>query len=248
MSEYSKLNFTDGTLLTAAMMNQLSDNIEYALETPPSGLNVNGKSPDETKKITITAADVGARADDWMPTAADVGALSGTDVTLTQAGKAADARKVGTELSQLKSDITNTSGMISDKWQNNKNYSANDLCIHNNILWRCTTQNLGSQPSETTPEWEQITLSQIIPCFTRKIYDVNINIKNTETIGGYYGIFSIPTDDIIKFGFPLYCSVTNINTHVGICGLTSDNNIYISTKQGGDWQVYVVFAKTTLKV
>ena len=60
MSEYSKLTFTDGTLLTAGMMNQLSDNIEYALETPPSGLNVNGKTPDETGKITLAAADVDA--------------------------------------------------------------------------------------------------------------------------------------------------------------------------------------------
>lgn len=142
---------------------------------------------------------------------------------------------------------TDGSGMISDKWQNNKNYSANDLCIHNNVLWRCTTQNLGSQPSETTAEWEQITLSQIIPCFTRKIYDVNISVENHDTIGGYYAVFGIPTDDIVNFGLPLYCSVTTLNTHVGICGLTSDNNIYISTKQAGNWQVTVIFAKTALK-
>lgn len=37
---------------------------------------VNGKTPDENGDISLTAADVGARADDWMPTAADVGALS----------------------------------------------------------------------------------------------------------------------------------------------------------------------------
>lgn len=61
MSKYSKLTFTDGTLVTAALMNQLSDNIEYALETPPSGLNVNGKTPDGTKTITLTATDVEAR-------------------------------------------------------------------------------------------------------------------------------------------------------------------------------------------
>lgn len=61
-------------------------------------LTINGKAPDEAGKVTLTAADVGARADDWMPTAADVGALSGTDATLTQAGEAADAQKVGEEL------------------------------------------------------------------------------------------------------------------------------------------------------
>lgn len=61
-------------------------------------LTINGKAPDEAGKVILTAADVGARADDWMPTAADVGALSGTDATLTQAGEAADAQKVGEEL------------------------------------------------------------------------------------------------------------------------------------------------------
>ena len=60
MSEYSKLTFTDGTLITAELMNQLSDNIEYALETPPSELNVNGKTPDNTKTIKLTATDVNA--------------------------------------------------------------------------------------------------------------------------------------------------------------------------------------------
>lgn len=61
-------------------------------------LTINGKTPDSAGKVELTAADVGARADDWMPTAADVGALSGTDETLTQAGEAADAQKVGEEL------------------------------------------------------------------------------------------------------------------------------------------------------
>ena len=61
-------------------------------------LTINGKTPDSAGKVELTAADVGARADDWMPTAADVGALSGTDTTLTQAGEAADAQKVGEEL------------------------------------------------------------------------------------------------------------------------------------------------------
>lgn len=68
-------------------------------------LTINGKAPDEAGKVMLTAADVGARADDWMPTAEDVGALSGTDATLTQAGEAADAQKVGEELNKLKSDV-----------------------------------------------------------------------------------------------------------------------------------------------
>lgn len=54
-------------------------------------LTINGKAPDAAGKVELTAEDVGA--------------LSGTDATLTLAGKAADAKKVGTELSQLKTDI-----------------------------------------------------------------------------------------------------------------------------------------------
>lgn len=68
-------------------------------------LTINGKAPDEAGKVILTAADVGARADDWMPTAADVGALSGTDATLTEAGKAADAKATGDALNQQKSDV-----------------------------------------------------------------------------------------------------------------------------------------------
>ncbi len=53
-------------------------------------LTINGKAPDATGKVELTAADVEA--------------LSGTDATLTQAGKAADAKATGDELSQLKAD------------------------------------------------------------------------------------------------------------------------------------------------
>ena len=54
-------------------------------------LTINGKAPDAAGKVVLTAEDVGA--------------ISGTDATLTQAGKAADAKATGDELSQLKSDV-----------------------------------------------------------------------------------------------------------------------------------------------
>ena len=75
-------------------------------------LTINGKTPDSAGKVELTAADVGARADDWMPTAADVGALSGTDATLTQTGKAADAKATGDALNQLKDDKVNQSDAL----------------------------------------------------------------------------------------------------------------------------------------
>lgn len=54
-------------------------------------LTINGKAPDEAGKVMLTAADVGA--------------LSGTDATLTETGKAADAKATGDMLNQLKSDV-----------------------------------------------------------------------------------------------------------------------------------------------
>ena len=75
-------------------------------------LTINGKTPDSAGKVELTAADVGARADDWMPTAADVGALSGTDATLTKTGKAADAKATGDALNSLKDDKVNQSDAL----------------------------------------------------------------------------------------------------------------------------------------
>lgn len=61
-------------------------------------LTINGKTPDSAGKVELTAADVGA--------------LSGTDATLTQAGEAADAKKVGEELNRLKDEKVNQSDAL----------------------------------------------------------------------------------------------------------------------------------------
>ena len=62
-------------------------------------LTINGKTPDSAGKVELTAADVGA--------------LSGTDATLTQEGKAADAKATGDELNQLKGDKANKADVLS---------------------------------------------------------------------------------------------------------------------------------------
>lgn len=102
-------------------------------------LTINGKTPDSAGKVELTAADVGARADDWMPTAEDVGALSGTDATLTQAGKAADAKATGDALGQLESEKANKS-IVSDAWQSGKTYAVGAYCIYNDMLYKAAVK------------------------------------------------------------------------------------------------------------
>ena len=61
-------------------------------------LTINGKTPDSAGKVELTAADVGA--------------LSGTDATLTKTGKAADAKATGDALNSLKDDKVNQSDAL----------------------------------------------------------------------------------------------------------------------------------------
>ena len=61
-------------------------------------LTINGKTPDSAGKVELTAADVGA--------------LSGTDATLTNTGKAADAKATGDALNSLKDDKVNQSDAL----------------------------------------------------------------------------------------------------------------------------------------
>lgn len=88
-------------------------------------LTINGKTPDSAGKVELTAADVGA--------------LSGTDATLTGEGKAADAKATGDELGQLKSEKANES-IVSDAWQSGKTYAVGTYCIYNNNLFKATAQ------------------------------------------------------------------------------------------------------------
>jgi len=53
----------------------LGDDIYYSNTTEIDGGNIRADTID-INEITVTASDVGARADDWMPSAGDVGAGS----------------------------------------------------------------------------------------------------------------------------------------------------------------------------
>ena len=120
------------------------------------GLTINGKAPDEAGKVILTAADVRARADDWMPTAADVGALSGTDATLTEEGKAADAKATGGEFNQLKAEKANKS-IVSDAWQTGQTYEKGAYCIYNDNLFKASVQT-SAEPGNGS-DWVQCNVT-----------------------------------------------------------------------------------------
>lgn len=108
-------------------------------------LTINGKTPDSAGKVELTAADVGA--------------LSGTDATLTQAEKAADAKATGDMLNQLKAEKADNS-IISDVWQSGETYNAGAYCIYNNNLYRALVQTTAEPTSKT--DWEITTVLKAI--------------------------------------------------------------------------------------
>lgn len=105
-------------------------------------LTINGKTPDSAGKVELTAADVGA--------------LSGTDATLTQAGEAADAQKVGEELNKLKSEKANKS-IVSDAWQSGRTYEKGAYCIYNDRLYKASVQT-SAEPGNGS-DWVQCSVT-----------------------------------------------------------------------------------------
>lgn len=164
-----------------------------------SALTINGKAPDSAGKVELTAADVGARADDWMPTAADVGALSGTDATLTEAGKAADAKATGDELNQLKTDKANKS-IVSDAWQSGKTYNAGAYCIYNDSLYKALVQTTAEPTSES--DWQAVKITEAIreEAKSRLKSSPRIEVTNEKPIdlSGYFSENFAPS--LIVFG------------------------------------------------
>nr|DAG61871.1 MAG TPA: hypothetical protein [Caudoviricetes sp.] len=148
-------------------------------------LTINGKAPDATGKVELTAEDVGA--------------LSGTDATLTQEGKAADAKKVGTELSQLKSEKANKS-IVSDAWQSGKTYNAGAYCIYNDSLYKALVQTTAEPTSES--DWQAVKITEAIreEAKSRLKSSPRIEVTNEKPIdlSGYFSENFAPS--LIVFG------------------------------------------------
>lgn len=106
-------------------------------------LTINGKAPDAAGKVELTAEDVGA--------------LSGTDATLTQAGKAADAKATGDELSKLKTEIE-------------KKYSTE-------LLWENASPNSSFDEQTVTFDWKGYNY-----CMIYFLAYVNSNVRSFSAV------------------------------------------------------------------
>lgn len=82
-----------------------------------------------------------------------------TDTTLSVEGKAADAKKVGTELSQLKIDIgaKANKSIVSDAWKTGQTYEKGAYCIYNDNLYKALVQTTAEPTSES--DWEKCTIT-----------------------------------------------------------------------------------------
>ena len=128
-------------------------------------LTINGKAPDEAGKVMLTASDVGA--------------LSGTDATLTQAGKAADAKATGDELSQLKDEKVDKK-IISDVFVQGKTYNPDDYCISDDKLWRCLVAN-STKPTESE-NWAQTNVTAEIETLNGyNASNKSVNVRQIDT-------------------------------------------------------------------
>ena len=106
-------------------------------------LTINGKAPDAAGKVELTAADVGA--------------LSGTDATLTEAGKAADAKATGDEINQLKIEIEK-------KWSSE-------------VLWENAAPNSAFDEQTITFDWKGYNY-----CMIYFLAYVNSNVRSFSAV------------------------------------------------------------------
>ena len=88
--------------------------------------------------------------------AEDVGALSGTDATLTITGEAADAKITGDLINQLKAEKANES-IVSDAWQSGKTYAVGAYCIYNDTLYKASVQTT-AEPGNSS-DWVQCNVT-----------------------------------------------------------------------------------------
>lgn len=171
-------------------------------------LTINGKTPDGAGKVELTAADVGA--------------LSGTDATLTQTGKAADAKATGDALGQLESEKANKS-IVSDAWQSGKTYAVGTYCIYNDRLYKALLQT--KEKPTNTNDWVECTVSEEIIAIRPKNTEYKplstdygtIDFYRRDKVVSFYGFLTgIPTGERIELGY-MQSNLPNFNYIIFPC-------------------------------
>ena len=157
-------------------------------ETPPAFVSCEKQTlTDSQKNQARLNIDAVSKTEFAQLSADDIGALSGTDTTLTVEGKAADAKKVGTELSSLKTEKANKS-IISDAWQSGKTYNAGAYCIYNDSLYKALVQTTAEPTSAS--DWQNVRItSELKPIRTKRITgttdsvgDISADLDNRSVI------------------------------------------------------------------
>lgn len=109
---------------------------------------VNGKSADDSGNIALTASDVGARPDTWMPTASDVGALPNNQpVPINKGGTGASDVLGARSNLQFYSSI----GSIGLSGTPTMDEIGNALPTHSRLAWSVSTGYTAGTGAENTP-------------------------------------------------------------------------------------------------
>lgn len=86
--------------------------------------------------------------------------------------------------------------VVSDAWNSETQYVVNQYCIYNNVLYRCTNNNIGMQPDISSTYWT-VTNTGIE---LKVLKDSNLNIGNIHTRSGWLSGNRTATFDLIEAG------------------------------------------------
>lgn len=146
---------------------QAAEAAETATETANSAAeNANtkaqlaGEAIEKTNQATESALEAAERANS--------AASNKADDTLSNAGMAADAKKVGEEITRLDEENADIKAMISDAYSDSATYAVGDYCIYDQAMYKCTVGI--SEPEEFAPvHWERVSVAGEMKEIARKI-------------------------------------------------------------------------------
>lgn len=115
-------------------------------------------------------------------------------------------------------DIENNNDSISNRWNNTKEYSVGDYCIHNNILWNCLTAHTNQTPIMDSTYWKQCNI-------TEEMHKLNAIITyNSNEIGRLNENITINNEDIEVLEGNISKNSSDIEV---LSGVVDNNNDYL---------------------